>query len=72
MEKKQEALIYVNMAAMTHYNATDFMSNMEDSAMVESLLDDEDDVESEFSAYKTRMIEDGTYYKELDRDQRTI
>ena len=35
---------------------------MEYAALVDSLLDDEDDVESEFSMLKCQMIEDGTYY----------
>ena len=30
--------------------------------LVESLLDDEDGVEAEFSMLKCQMIEDGTYY----------
>ena len=55
-EKKQDALIYGVTAAMTHYNATDFMSNAEYSALVESLVDEEDDVEAEFSMCKSQMI----------------
>ena len=60
-EKKQDALYYGGTAAMTHYNATDFMSNAEYSALVESLVDEEDEVEVELSLYKTQMIKDGTY-----------
>ena len=32
------------------------------AAMVESLVDEEDDVEAEFSMMKTQMIANGTYY----------
>jgi hypothetical protein len=67
-EKKQDALCYESTAAMTHYNATDFMSNAEYSALVESLVDEEDDVEAEFSMYKTQMIKDGTYYSKAAED----
>jgi hypothetical protein len=67
-EKKQDALVYMDMAALTHYNATDFMSNSEYSALVESLIDDEDDVEAEFSMYKCQMIKDGTYYAKAAED----
>ena len=35
---------------------------MEYAALVESLLDDEDGVESKFSMLKCQMVEDGTYY----------
>ena len=35
---------------------------MEYAALVESLFDEEDGMESKFSMMKTRMIEDGTYY----------
>jgi len=67
-EKKQDALYYGGTAAMTHYNATDFMSNAEYSALVESLVDEEDDVEAEFSMYKTQMIKDGAYYSKAAED----
>jgi hypothetical protein len=30
--------------------------------LVESLIDDEDDIEAEFSMYKCSMIKAGTYY----------
>ena len=36
---------------------------MEYAALVESMLGDEDDVETEFSMLKCQMIEDGTYYE---------
>ena len=67
-EKKQDALIYGGTAVMTHYNATDFMSSDEFSALVESLVDEEDDVEAEFSMYKSQMIKDGAYYSKTAED----
>ena len=39
------------------------------SALVESLLDDEDNIESEFSMLKCAMIEDGTYIAQLDHSR---
>ena len=61
MEKKQDALVY-ETAPFTNYHACDFLSNKEYTALVDSLLDEEDDVEAEFSMYKCQMIKDGTYY----------
>ena len=61
MEKKQDALVY-ETAPFTNYHACDFLSNKEYTALVDSLLDEEDDVEPEFSMYKCQMIKDGTYY----------
>ena len=40
----------------------DDLSNEDYAALVESLVDEEDDVEAEFSMYKCQMIKDGTYY----------
>ena len=42
----------------------DFLSNSDFTALVNSLLDDADDVEAEFSMLKCSMIEDRTYYQE--------
>ena len=61
-EKKQDALIYETEPQFTNYHACDFLSNKEYTALVDSLLDEEDDVEPEFSMYKCQMIKDGTYY----------
>ena len=44
------------------WHPSDLLSDAACSALVESLLDDEDDVESEFSLLKCSMVEDGTYY----------
>ena len=49
-------------APSTNYHACDLLSNKEYTALVDSLLDEEDDVEPEFSMLKCQMIEDGTYY----------
>ena len=38
------------------------LSNKDYAALVQSLIDDEDDVEAEFSMYKCAMIKEGTYY----------
>ena len=35
---------------------------MEYAALVESLIDEEDDMEAEFSMMKTQTIENGSYY----------
>ena len=54
--------------AFTNYHACDFLSNKEYTALVDSLLDEEDDVEAEFSMYKCQMIKDGTYYSKAAED----
>jgi hypothetical protein len=41
-------------------HASDELSDAAYSALVESFLDEEDDVESEFSMYKCAMIRAGT------------
>ena len=65
-EKKQKALVYEETAAPSSNvhvdNACDLLSNKDYAALVESLIDDEDDMEAEFSMYKCAMIKDGTYY----------
>ena len=65
-EKKQKALVYEETAAPSSNvhvdNACDLLSNKDYAALVESLMDDEDDMEPEFSMYKCAMIKDGTYY----------
>ena len=77
-EKKMDALEYVTAQPSTNVHQgsdCDLLSNEDYAALVESLIDDEDDVEAEFSMYKCAMIEDGTYYAKaaeytvLDRDQ---
>ena len=61
-EKKQEALVYETTAPSTNAHPSDLLSDKEYSAMVESFIDEEDDVEAEFSMLKCSMIEAGTYY----------
>ena len=53
---------YVGMKTSTHAVSCDELSNEAYSALVESLIDEEDDIEAEFSMYKCQMIKDGTYY----------
>ena len=60
-EKKQEALVYAP-SSNVHEFPSELLSNEEYAALVESLIDEEDDVEAEFSMYKCAMIKDGTYY----------
>ena len=48
-EKTQDALVYKTPVLSTNVHPSDFLSNEAYSALVDSLLDDEDDVESEFS-----------------------
>ena len=43
--------------------ASDDLSDADYSALVESVIDDEDDVEAEFSMLKCSMIEDETYHE---------
>ena len=71
-EKKQDALIYPALGllaldycepAVSIHVAEHGLSDVDYSALVESLLDDEDDVEAEFSMLKCSMIEDGMYYE---------
>ena len=50
------ALTYETAPQFTNYHACDFLSNKDYTALVDSLLDDEDDVEAEFSMYKCQMI----------------
>ena len=61
-KKKQEALVYAPVLS-TNVHPSDAMSDEACSALVESLIDDEDDVETEFSMLKCSMIEDGTYFE---------
>ena len=60
-EKKQEALVYAPVLS-TNVHPSDALSDEAYSALVESLIDDEDDVEAEFSMLKCSMIEEETYY----------
>ena len=55
----KKAIVYVGMKVSVH---CDDLSNEDYAALVESLVDEEDDVEAEFSMYKCQMIKDGTYY----------
>ena len=55
----KKAIVYVGMKVSVH---CDDLSNEDYAALVESLVDEEDDVEAEFSMYKCQMIRDGTYY----------
>ena len=69
-EKKQETLNYEETAApSTNVHASDLLSDEAYAALVDSLIDDEDDVESEFSPYKCAMIRDGTYYAKTEEDK---
>ena len=54
--------IVFNMKTITHAMPSDALSDEAYSALVESLIDEKDDVESEFSMYKCAMIKAGTYY----------
>ena len=56
---KKKPIDYTEMKMSVH---CDELSNKDYAALVESLIDEEDDVESEFSMYKCQMIKDGTYY----------
>ena len=70
-EKKMDALEYVTAQPSTNVhqgNDCDLLSNKDYAALVESLIDDEDDVEAEFSMYKCAMIEAGTYYAKAAED----
>ena len=59
-EKKQEALVYEETAAPStnihQDNDCDLLSNKEYAALVESLIDDEDDVEA--GTYYSKAVED--------------
>ena len=55
----KKAIVYVGMKVSVH---CDDLSNEDYAALVESLVDEEDDVEAEFSMYKCQMIKDGTYF----------
>ena len=57
---KKKPIDYAEMKANLH--PSDALSNEAYSALVESLIDEEDDVEAEFSMYKCAMIKAGTYY----------
>ena len=57
---KKKPIDYAEMKANLH--PSDALSNETYSALVESLIDEEDDVEAEFSMYKCAMIKAGTYY----------
>ena len=61
-EKKQETLIYEAPALSTNAHPSDELSDEAYSALVQSHIDDEYDVEAEFSMLKCSMIEDGTYF----------
>ena len=52
----------------THEFPSELLSNEDYNALVESLIDEEDDMESEFSMYKCAMIKDGTYYAKAAED----
>jgi len=67
VDKKREIfnkkpISYGGMKTSTHAVSCDELSNEAYSALVESLIDEEDDMESEFSMMKCAMIKDGTYY----------
>ena len=49
--------------ANVHVASPDDLSDADYSALVQSLIDDEDDVEAVFSMLKCSMIEAGTYYE---------
>ena len=55
----KKPIAYAGMKVSVH---CDDLSNEDYAALVESLVDEEDDVEAEFSMYKCQMIKDGTYY----------
>ena len=48
-------------------HASDELSDADYSALVEALIDEEDDVEAEFSMLKCSMIEAGTYFEPAAR-----
>ena len=55
---------YAGMKTSTHaVSSYDELSDEAYSALVESLIDEEDDMESEFSMYNCAMIKAGTYYQ---------
>ena len=58
----KKPIYYAVKKVNLHATPSDGLSDEAYSSLVESLLDDEDDVESEFSMLKCAMIEDGTYY----------
>jgi hypothetical protein len=60
---KKEPIDYAGMKTSPHAVSCDELSNEAYSALVESLIDEEDDMEAEFSMYKCAMIEAGTYYQ---------
>ena len=67
-EKKQDALVYsapglLAIKLSNTHMVSDELSEADFSALVESLLDDENGVESKFLMLKCSMIEDGTYYE---------
>ena len=62
-EKKQEALDYPVPALSAHVAEVE-LSDADYSALVQSLIADEDDVEAEFSMLKCSMIEDEAYFEE--------
>ena len=55
----KKPIAYAGMKVSVH---CDDLSKEDYAALVESLVDEEDDVEAEFSMYKCQMIKDGTYY----------
>ena len=61
-KEKQEAIDYSTPKVSTHV-APDELSDEAYSALVQSLIDDEDGVDAEFSMLKCQMIEDGTYFE---------
>ena len=73
-EKKQEALDYeTEPSSNVHEFPSDLLSNEDYAAfgaLVESLLDDEGDVEAEFSMCKCAMMKNGTYFSETEEDRK--
>ena len=70
-EKTQEALDYeTEPASNVHEFPSDLLSNEDYAALVESLLDDEDGVEAEFSMYKCAMMKNGTYFSKTEEDRK--
>ena len=55
----KKPIVYAEMKVSAH---CDELSNEAYAAMIESLIDEEDDVEAEFSMMETHMIANGTYY----------
>ena len=62
-EKKQEALDYSVPSLSANLASSDDLSDADYSALVESLIDDEDNVKAEVSMLKCSMIKAGTYYE---------